>query len=92
MCSITATMVRMPSGMRACVMPMRTPVRLKMSATGASVSLIASSSLFTAPLRPRSTIQANARTRKLVQNGRSTQKVSRLRHRASLVARRYATG
>ena len=73
-------------------MPMSTPVRLKITATGAFVSPVASSSLLSAPLRPRSTIQANARTRKLVQNGRSTQNVSRLRHRASLVARRYATG
>src|ERR1700730_10974576 len=61
MCSITATIVRMPSGMRAWVMPMSTPVRLKITATGAFVSPVASSSLLSAPLRPRSTIQANAR-------------------------------
>ena len=50
------------------------------------------SHLFTAPLRPSRTIQANVRTRKLVQNGSSTQRISMPRVLGRVVARRYATG
>ena len=92
MFSMTETIVRMPSGMSACVMPIITPVKLKITWTGASTSPVASSNWLSAPLRPSSTIHANARTRKLVQKGSSTQKVNRLFHLVSLVAIRYATG
>ena len=65
----------------ACTMPIIVPVKLKMSASGASVMPSASSSLFTAPLRPSRIIHAKVRTRKLVQNGISTRSMSASRMR-----------
>ena len=50
-------------------------MKLKISATGASVMPSEISSRFTTPLRPSRIIQAKVRTRKLVQNGISTSRV-----------------
>ena len=79
MFSITDSMVRMHSGISAWTMPIMTPVKLKIITTGRSTRPSASSHWLIAPLRPSRTIQANVRTRKLVQNGIRTQMISELR-------------
>ena len=79
MFSITDSMVSTQSGISACTMPTMTPVKLKIILIGASVTPRARSHWLTAPLRPSSTIQAKVRTRKLVQNGISTQMIRVLR-------------
>ena len=85
---MTDSIARMPSGIIACTMPIITPVKLKISATGASVMPSEISSRFTAPLRPSRIIQAKVRTRKLVQNGISTSRVKVSRARAEACASR----
>ena len=59
-----------------------------MSFTGASVRPTACIHSLIAPRRPSSTIQAKVRTRKLVQKGISTQRMSMFRVCACAVARR----
>ena len=88
MVSITDNMVRIASGISACTMPTMTPVILKSSVSGASISPADSRKLLRAPRRPSSTIQAKVRTRKLVQNGRRTQRMRLLRALFVVVASR----
>ena len=89
---ITDSIAITASGIIACTMPIIVPVKLKISDSGASVMPSASSSLFTAPLRPSRIIHEKVRTRKLVQNGIRTRMVRTSRVRGRAVARRYATG
>ncbi len=73
MFSITDSMVSTASGISACTIATSTAPRLYSRLEGASWMPAALSNWLTTPLRPSITIQAKARTRKLVQNDSSTQ-------------------
>ena len=90
---ITDSIAITASGIIACTMPIITPVKLKISDSGASVMPSESSSLFTAPLRPSRIIHAKVADEKARperhqdQNGEDVPRSAR-----APCARRYATG